>query len=621
MTLEQKIGQMMMVGWQSDKAVDIIESIKRYNFGNVILFTRNIKSAGQIRDVCGKIQEIAKEYNGAPCFIGIDQEGGSVRRIYEGVTAVPGSMAVASASVKYPNAAGMMGKIVGSELKSLGINFNIAPCVDVNTNPNNPVIAIRAFGDDPEQVTRLGSIYASNLQNEGVIACYKHFLGHGDVDVDSHLDLPRLNKTLTDLELCELVPYKNNLTADAVMTVHILYKALDDHFPASISKNILQGLLRGRLGYKGIIITDCFEMDGLIRTFSLEEAATFAVNASTDIVTVSHTFGRQLLVRNALISAVQSGVISEETINTALNRILKYKEKYCYSVPEKAPDFKANYEIANSISRAGIALISGKPFEIDSGTVVIGVTNYVNSIAEDTNVERMDIAKMIGDEFNIPHRSIDNKNFNLNETLGFVKNRKVILCLADSHLTLVQRVLYSSLLQNRKEVMLISLRTPYDIINQDPPHCHICTFEYTSQSCRSLIEVLRGGKTFGVCPVKLNKKGAASDTGNQLVDNVLIFIKNNYSKRLTLANVAEEFLISGGHLCKLLKKKINKGFSDCVNEVRIAEAKRLLCTTTLKVYEVSSLCGFNDIEYFANVFKKYNGVTPSFFRNNYRIND
>lgn len=621
MNIEQKIGQMMMVGWQTDKSADIVRLIKEYNFGNVILFTRNIKNSDQLIKVCRDIQQAAMDYNGVPCFIGIDQEGGNIRRIYDGVTPVPGNMAISAASSHIPDAAAQIGRIVGEELKYLGVNLNLAPVVDINTNPNNPIIAIRAFGDNPAIVSRLASDYAQYLQKSGVMACYKHFLGHGDIDVDSHLELPRSFKTMEDLEMCELVPYKAAQLSDAIMSVHILYKELDDFFPASVSGKILNGILRKRLGYKGLIVTDCFEMDGLIKAFSLEEAAAFAVNATTDIITVSHTFGRQLQVRNGLISGYKNGVISEETISASLERILAMKKKYC-TPAEKVPDFVANDEVSRGISRASVSIISGKPFDIDEGTVVVGVTNFINSIAEDTNVEKMDVAKEIGAAFNIKSKSIDNKNFNLNDTLDFARGKKVILCLADSHLTLVQGVLYSSMLRAAESVMLISLRTPYDILHQDKPACHICTYEYTRQSCAALLEVLAGGRAYGECPVKLNFKGYyAADSGAYLIERIVQYIKLNYSKKLTLDSVAEEFMISGGHLCKLMKKKLNKGFSDFVNDVRIGEAKRLLSVTNLKVYEIAFLCGYSEYEYFAYLFKKYNGVTPTNFRSRRGISD
>ena len=149
LTLEQKVGQLMIVGWHSDKAEDVIDLIKKYHFGNFILFTRNIKSASHVKEMISKIQEAAILYNGVPALICIDQEGGNVRRIYEGVTQVPGHMAIGAASSFEKDAAYQIGKIVGEELKYLGINFNFAPIADINSNHKNPIIGIRSISDDP----------------------------------------------------------------------------------------------------------------------------------------------------------------------------------------------------------------------------------------------------------------------------------------------------------------------------------------------------------------------------------------------------------------------------------------------------------------------------------------
>lgn len=623
-TLEQKVGQLMLVGWQTTDVNDIIENIKRYNFGNIILFTRNILSAQHLKDNCDKIQETALEYNGTPCFIALDQEGGNVRRIYNGVTNTPGAMAIAAASAKYPEAAALIGNIMGQELKSLGINLNLAPVVDINSNPYNPIIAIRSFGDDPFTVKKLASDFAQAQQNNGIMSCFKHFLGHGAVDIDSHIDLPRVDKTLEELRQLELIPYIGNDKADAVMTSHILFEKIDNKFPASISEIIIKKILRGELNFGGLVISDCFEMEGLIQTFSFEEAAIFALNASTDIITVSHTFGRQLTVRNAIMSAIKSGKLSEEKLSTALMRIDNYKKKYCLEI-ESNINYQKNQSIAEKISNASITVASGEPFEINQNVVIIGVTNYVSSTAEDVNVERMDIAKIIGEEFGIEYRSIDNKNFNANEMLSFARGKKVILALSDSHLTLIQKVLYSTFVQANFEIMLISLRTPYDILDQEMPHCHICIYGYTALSIRSLIRFLHCAKAEGRLPVNIGKYSdlyiRENTSTNIFLDNVINYLKQNFGKKLSLENVAEKFLISGGHLCKLMKRKLNKNFVDVLNEIRIGESKRLLNSTNLKVYEIANLCGYADINYFSRLFKKFIGITPSYYRQNFSLYD
>ena len=402
---------------------------------------------------------------------------------------------------------------------------------------------------------------------------------------------------------------------DEIMTAHILYRKLDDRFPASIFKKVIHDLLRKELGFKGLVISDCLEMDALTRAYSLAGAVIFAVQASCDILTVSHSFGRQLIVRNSLLDAAKNDAAFLHSVDEAVERILKYKEKYCRKMKPEI-DSEKNREIAEAASLASITIASGEPFRIDENTVAVGVTNYVSSIAEDKNVEDLDIAEILGEEFKIPHLSIDNKNFNVNDVQEFAKGKKVVLALSDSHLTLVQRVLYSNLLQSGARVMLISLRTPYDVLGQALPECHICIYEYTRQSVKALLKVLRGAKAEGKLPVKLGTSPDQSELKNYLVERIVKFIKQNCAKPLTLDVLANEFYLSPGYLCRLFKQKVGINFIDYLNTVRIARAKHLLLTTNLRIYEVGNLCGYADLNYFTKVFKKATGVTPSYFRNN-----
>lgn len=402
---------------------------------------------------------------------------------------------------------------------------------------------------------------------------------------------------------------------DEIMTAHILYRKLDDRFPASIFKKVIYDLLRKELGFKGLVISDCLEMDALTRAYSLAGAVIFAVQASCDILTVSHSFGRQLIVRNSLLDAAKNDAAFLHSVDEAVERILKYKEKYCREMKPEI-DSEKNREIAEAASLASITIASGEPFRIDENTVAVGVTNYVSSIAEDKNVEDLDIAEILGEEFKIPHLSIDNKNFNVNDVQEFAKGKKVVLALSDSHLTLVQRVLYSNLLQSGARVMLISLRTPYDVLGQALPECHICIYEYTRQSVKALLKVLRGAKAEGKLPVKLGTSPDQSELKNYLVERIVKFIEQNCAKPLTLDVLANEFYLSPGYLCRLFKQKVGINFIDYLNTVRIARAKHLLLTTNLRIYEVGNLCGYADLNYFTKVFKKATGVTPSYFRNN-----
>ncbi len=215
MTLEEQIGQLLMVGfWGITPSQEIIDLIQRHHVGNIILFSRNIRDTQQVLELTKNLQKIAKEAGQRyPLLIGIDQENGIVQRLGEAATILPGNMAlgaIGSEEISY-----MVAQATGNELKALGINMNLAPVVDVNNNPANPVIGVRSFGEDSQQVARLGAAMVKGYRAAGILSCIKHFPGHGDTAVDSHLALPVIPYTLQRLEALELVPFRRGIEAGA----------------------------------------------------------------------------------------------------------------------------------------------------------------------------------------------------------------------------------------------------------------------------------------------------------------------------------------------------------------------------------------------------------------------
>src|SRR6266516_3539596 len=243
MTLEEQIGQLLMVGfWGSTPSQEIIDLIQRYQVGNIILFSRNIRNACQVLELTQSLQMIAKEAGHRfPLFIAIDQENGIVQRLGETATIFPGNMAlgaIGSEEIAYKVALA-----TGRELKALGINMNLAPVVDVNNNPANPVIGVRSFGEEPHQVAQLAAAAVKGYSSAGIITCLKHFPGHGDTAVDSHLALPTIPYTMERLAAIELVPFSNGIEAgaDSVMISHIYFPSLMRHevLPSTLSPTVV----------------------------------------------------------------------------------------------------------------------------------------------------------------------------------------------------------------------------------------------------------------------------------------------------------------------------------------------------------------------------------------------
>ncbi|WP_235957139.1 beta-N-acetylhexosaminidase [Paenibacillus apii] len=327
MSLRDKIGQMVICGFHGTSMDgDLRRLIADYKIGGVIYFARNVESPAQVARLTAELQDTAAKSGTPPLWISIDQEGGMVARITEGVALMPGGMAIAAAGSEED--AYLAAFASGRELAAMGINLNYAPVLDVNNNPDNPVIGVRSFGESPEKVARFGERTLRGFQDAGVAATAKHFPGHGDTDVDSHLDLPTVPHDRKRMEEVELKPFREAVRAgvDAIMSAHIYFPALESgKLPVTLSKAALTGLLREELGFEGIITTDCMEMNAIAEHFGTVEASVMAVEAGADLVLVSHRLDRQLGAIGAIEHAVVDGRLSEERIDQSVRRLLAMK--------------------------------------------------------------------------------------------------------------------------------------------------------------------------------------------------------------------------------------------------------------------------------------------------------
>ncbi|WEG14734.1 beta-N-acetylhexosaminidase [Pullulanibacillus sp. KACC 23026] len=336
--LLNKIGQLFVVGFTGTSVTDEMKKlIHDYQVGHVILFSRNIGSPEEVRQLTSALQNEAKKAGHTkPLLICLDQENGIVRRLKEPVTVFPGPMSLGAADDL--ELCFDIGLATGHELKELGINWNLAPVVDVNNNPNNPVINVRSFGGSPQKVARLAASWFKGQQSAGVASTLKHFPGHGDTDVDSHLDLPVIHHSLERLFDSELIPFVEGIKqeADVIMSAHIYFSALEQEFgkPATLSRNVLTELLRKKLGFNGVITTDCLEMNAISETVGVAKGAVEAIKSGADLAMISHTFERQVCAIEALEKAVIDGEITENEIEQHYQRIMNLKDKYTGSWTE-----------------------------------------------------------------------------------------------------------------------------------------------------------------------------------------------------------------------------------------------------------------------------------------------
>ncbi|MBN2908959.1 beta-N-acetylhexosaminidase [Polycladomyces sp. WAk] len=354
MSLDEKVGQMFMVGFQPDRwgssaglSAHARELIRRHHVGGVILFSRNIQNPRQVGELTNQLQQMAVAFEPhVPLLIAVDQEGGEITRV-DGATEFPGNMA--QGATFDPDTAYASAKTVGRELRAMGINLNLAPVLDVNNNPANPVIGVRSFGENPRMVAEMGTSAIRGYHEGEVLTAVKHFPGHGDTHVDSHVGLPSVTHDRKRLDAVELVPFREAIRggADMVMTAHITFPAIDPApgTPVTLSHRALTGLLREELGFQGVIITDDMEMGAIAKRFGTPQAAVRAIQAGADMVLVAHSLSAQRSAIAAVKQAVQSGKISEERIDESVRRILRLKAerlgkhavaKQVYAHPDEA---------------------------------------------------------------------------------------------------------------------------------------------------------------------------------------------------------------------------------------------------------------------------------------------
>jgi beta-N-acetylhexosaminidase len=325
-TLREKIGQMFLVGCQSDRLSAAEELIfAEYRFGGFILFKRNCFEPAQIASLCRTLWDAG---DGSPPFIAIDQEGGRVHRLPQPFNHFP-----AAARIGQKNDAALarrLGRATADELKLLGVNLNFAPVLDVDANPANPVIGDRAFSAEPQRVIAMSSAWMQGLRDGGVIPCGKHFPGHGATDKDSHLDLPTVNKSLEALRAIELPPFAHACKdgIESLMTAHVLYPALDAKFPATLSEPIVTGLLRHQLGYDGVVFSDDMEMKAIGAHFSVADATMRALQAGVDIMLFCHDSEKALTAFELLVNEAECDPALRAHVEESHRRIGELKRRY-----------------------------------------------------------------------------------------------------------------------------------------------------------------------------------------------------------------------------------------------------------------------------------------------------
>ncbi len=331
MGLDEKIGQMFIVGFKGTTTENEIKTmIQKYHVGGIILFRNNVANPSQLLSLVNSLK-LLNSKNKLPLFLSVDEEGGRISRLPDQLVKLPSNQDLGK--INEPQLSFHIGGVLAYELKAFGFNMDFAPVVDIFSNPKNTVIGDRSFGTEPDIVSRLGVQTMKGLQEGGVVPVVKHFPGHGDTLVDSHVGLPTVEYELERLKSFEFKPFQAAIEnkADVVMIAHILMKAIDPKNPASMSKTMITDILRNQMGFEGVVATDDMTMGAILENYKMSTAVVKSVEAGCDILLVCHGFDNQLDAFNALKTSVRNGTIAEKRIDESVYRILKLKRQYAIS--------------------------------------------------------------------------------------------------------------------------------------------------------------------------------------------------------------------------------------------------------------------------------------------------
>lgn len=532
MTLEQKIGQMFICGFHSLVPDDQIKKlIQEHHLGGVIYFRRNIGDPEQVANLSASLQKLSADQGNLPLWIAIDQEGGMVARIdHKRVSRIPGNMALGATG--NPDYSYEVSRVSAEELLQLGINMNFAPCLDVNNNARNPVIGVRSFGEDPERVAEHGVAVIKAFQEKGLSAAAKHFPGHGDTNVDSHMGLATVEHDLDRLQQVELKPFIEAIRAgvDVIMTAHVIFPAIEpERIPATLSRPVLTGLLREDLAYDGIIVTDCLEMHAIAKFFGIGEGAVKAIEAGADVVLVSHTLNDQIEAIEAVKHAVRTGRISEKTIDAAVTRILALKNKRLAGLKTSdapAPAvFVERHEkpevdrFLKEISLKSVTLVKDRgqlPLQAEAPVLVIWPELRSETQVDEPWTEFVTLGDALSSHLEQVQEIVvsaepDEQEIEraLSAAAGF-SQVVLVTYTAGSALPEGQRLLAEKLMEQKHDKLVAaSTRNPYDLNEIPSMPAYLCCYENTPYFMEALASVLSGiSKAEGKLPVSLDLQGA-----------------------------------------------------------------------------------------------------------------
>lgn len=493
MTLDQKIGQLLMFGLPGSSMNSMSEKlITKFKPGGVIFFGFNIKSTPELKRYIEDLQKLNSEKNLLPLLVSIDQEGGRVRRITDGVTQFPGAMASGICNDKelqYISA-----KTIAVQLRYLGINMNLAPDIDINSNPDNPVINTRAFGSDLETVKNMGTAYIKGLQSGGVMAVAKHFPGHGDTAKDSHKTLPVITHDIEYLLKNDLVPFKSAIDSNTagIMTAHISYPSiLKDDRPATLSKYFLTDILRNKMKYKGVIMTDDLEMGAVAQNIDIGEAAVQAIESGADIILITTFKKSPGKITSAIKKAYNEGRITEQMLNDSVKRIVSLRFYYNMISLDEEKNIKVHKYFVSDKDKELLRNAENINYQISSKGLLYYNPQKIKLAKNDNETSVIINAAFLKKHLSEENYIFADKN-NFNKYILNDKNKYHIYYKAkysrDYFLNILEKL-------NKKEnitVTLLNINNPYDLTKRKNLLPTLFSFSDTDMSIKAMAHAIDG---------------------------------------------------------------------------------------------------------------------------------
>ncbi|TMC73769.1 MAG: glycoside hydrolase family 3 protein [Chloroflexi bacterium] len=498
MSLERKVGQLMSVAFHGTRITSSLEAtIRERGIGGLILYSENFADAQSLAKLVADLDRIARDAKSLPLFFEIDQEGGPVIRIGRGATILPGQMALA-ATADPERSVRTAASISAAELRALGVNWNFAPVADVNDEPTNPIISNRSFSSDPVRVSSLVSAAVQAYAAAGFFCCAKHFPGHGSTTTDSHTGLPKIDVDRSTIDRVELAPFRAAIAAGvpAIMSAHIVVPALDatPELPVTLSRAVMTDLLRGTLGFDGLVVTDDLEM-GALKSIGEAAAGLRALQAGADYLLFRFDESAQLEGHRLIADAVRSGSLSSARLEQSVRRVVDAKRRFGIldgRRDQSAPDLAANARTALDLARGATTLLRNRGVLPLRGRILaVSPTNADISFFEGQPTLGSVIAAKRADAVS-ESLPLHPSGSEIDRVVSASRAADVVVVGTTNLFAYPEQIELVNALAREKPVAVVALRGPYDILSVPEIPAYLCAYDSREPSLIAAAEILLG---------------------------------------------------------------------------------------------------------------------------------